>query len=253
MPDEPLSHEHSGIPRRTFLAMMGAVGGTLAGVTLAVKRAACETIAIGDVDKGEDVFSYVKRIKGDFDLTLYRQVIGAANEFKEGDQTIGVGAADEKSRRNARTLLANTTIKDLYEHPLLVDELQKLIWKTTDQARYEEVKDWTMGRLKAFLLQEPEAAIKAMMNGLTSDVIGCVPKLMTDEELIALGGKIFNPLPGTKMGAKGYMGARIQPNSPTDHPDRCHVAGFRCVFLCNGRHRDRDQPRGQPSQECRPG
>ena len=26
-------------------------------------------------------------------------------------------------------------------------------------------------------------------------------------------------LPGTRMGAKGYMGARIQPNSPTDHPE----------------------------------
>ncbi len=57
------------------------------------------------------------------------------------------------------------------------------------------------------------------MNGLTSDTIGCVPKLMSNEELIALGQKIFNVLPGTKMGAKGYMGARIQPNSPTDHPE----------------------------------
>ena len=57
------------------------------------------------------------------------------------------------------------------------------------------------------------------MYGLTSDTIGCVPKLMTNEELIAIGQKIFNPLPGTKMGAKGYMGARIQPNSPTDHPE----------------------------------
>ena len=57
------------------------------------------------------------------------------------------------------------------------------------------------------------------MYGLTSDTIGCVPKLMSNEELIALGQKIFNVLPGTKMGAKGYMGARIQPNSPTDHPE----------------------------------
>ena len=57
------------------------------------------------------------------------------------------------------------------------------------------------------------------MYGLTSDTIGCVPKLMSNQELTALGQKIFNELPGTKMGAKGYMGARIQPNSPTDHPE----------------------------------
>ena len=41
---------------------------------------------------------------------------------------------------------------------------------------------------------------------------------MSNEELIKLG-QMFNVIPGTKLGAKGYLGARIQPNSPTDHPD----------------------------------
>ena len=79
-------------------------------------------------------------------------MIGAANDFKEGDQTIGVGAADEATRDNARALLANTKIRDLHEHPLLVDDLQQLIWQTTDQAQYAKVQDWTMGQLKEFLL-----------------------------------------------------------------------------------------------------
>ena len=177
------------------------------------------SVSVKEVKSGEDVFAYITRVKGGFDQTLYQQVIGAANAFKEGDQAIGVGAEDEATRKNARALLANTKIKDLYEHPLLVDDLQKLIWQTTDQAQYEKVKDWTMGQLKEFLLTKSEAEIKGIMNGLTSDTIGCVPKLMSNEELIALGQKIFNVLPGTKMGAKGYMGARIQPNSPTDHPE----------------------------------
>ena len=42
---------------------------------------------------------------------------------------------------------------------------------------------------------------------------------MSNEELIAVGAKVFNPLPGSKLGARGYMGARIQPNSPTDDPE----------------------------------
>ena len=100
-----------------------------------------------------------------------------------------------------------------------MDDLQRLIWQTTDQAQYAKVKDWTMGQLKEFLLTASEAEIKGVMNGLTSDTIGCVPKLMSNQELIVLGQKIFNVLPGTRMGAKGYMGARIQPNSPTDHPE----------------------------------
>ena len=42
---------------------------------------------------------------------------------------------------------------------------------------------------------------------------------MSNQELIAVNKKIFNPLPGTKIGAKGYLSARIQPNSPTDDPE----------------------------------
>ena len=100
-----------------------------------------------------------------------------------------------------------------------MDDLQRLIWQTTDKNQYAKVQDWTMGQLKQFLLTGSEDQIKDVMNGLNSDVIGCVPKLMSNEELIIVGQKIFNVLPGTQMGAKGYMGARIQPNSPTDHPE----------------------------------
>ena len=168
---------------------------------------------------GEDVFAYITRQKGSFDQTLYRQVIGSSNAFKEGDETIAVGASDEKSRQNARSLLSNTKIKDLHEHPLHVDDLQKLIWQTTDKAQYDKIKNWTMGELKEFLLTKSEAEIKGIMYGLNSETIGCIPKLMSDEELIKLDQKIFNPLPGTKIGSKGYLSARIQPNSPTDNPD----------------------------------
>jgi ethanolamine ammonia-lyase large subunit len=206
--------------RRQFLVTMGAAGTALASYRVIANAATGGgTIAINQINPGEDVFGYIGRIKGGFDQTLYRQVIGAANDFKEGDQAIGVAAADEATRGNARALLANTRIRDLHEHPLLVDDLQRLIWRTTDQAQYARVQDWTMGQLKEFLLSAPEPEIKGVMYGLTSDTIGCVPKLMSNQELIALGQKVFNVLPGTMMGANGYMGARIQPNSPTDHPE----------------------------------
>ncbi|QRM57845.1 ethanolamine ammonia-lyase subunit EutB [Sinorhizobium sp. BG8] len=215
-----LSNQNDGLSRRELLTMAGVTAVTLASYSHSARGApGGETIVIEEVKQGEDVFAYITRVKGAFDLTGYQQVIGAANMFKEGDQTIGVGAKDEATRTNARALLANTKIKDLHQRPLFEDDLQRLIWQTTDQAQYEVVKDWTMGQLKEFLLSEPEDKIKGIMNGLSSDTIGCVPKLMSDEELTALSQKIFNVMPGTKLGAKGYMGARIQPNSPTDHPD----------------------------------
>lgn len=216
---EGIFHEDDGMDRRTFLAIMGAASIAFARLTLTSGHAMREIAVMKDVNRGEDVFSYVQRMKGRFDLTLYRQVIGSANAFKEGDQAIGVGAADEESRMNARTLLENTKIKDLYEHPLLADDLQRLIWKTIDPAQYEKVKGWSMGQLKTFLLGASEPEIRGVMAGLTSETIGCVPKLMTDEDLVEIGQRIYNPLPGTRLGAKGYMGSRIQPNSPTDHPE----------------------------------
>lgn len=227
-----------GMSRRRFLTMMGAAGVTLAGYSLAAKRASAaevtEPVSVGDVKQGEDIFAYIGRVKGGFDQKFYQQVIGAANEFKEGDVTIGAGAKDEATRQNARGLLANTKIKDLYEHPLLVDSVQKLVWETTDQAQYAKVKDLSMGQLKEFLLTRSEGEIKGIMYGLTSDTIGCVPKLMSNEELIKLDQKIFNVLPGTKIGAKGYMGARIQPNSPTDHPDDVMWQTFNAFAYATG-------------------
>ncbi|WP_019280043.1 ethanolamine ammonia-lyase [Rhizobium grahamii] len=211
------SEGHEGLSRRELLVMMSA--STVLASYGNAARAARDSIVVGEVAPGEDVFAYVSRRTGGFDRTVYQQVIGAANDFKEGDRATGVGAADEATRTNARALLTNTKIGDLYEHPLFEDDLQRLIWQTTDQAQYAKVKDWTMGQLKDFLLTRSEIDIKGVMNGLTSDTIGCVPKLMSNEELIALGQKIFNVLPGTMIGSKGYMGARIQPNSPTDHPD----------------------------------
>jgi ethanolamine ammonia-lyase large subunit len=173
-------------------------------------------VTIKDVKPGEDVFSYIKRVKGSFDQKLYQQVIGAANPFKEGDQTIGVGADNDTSRENARKLLANTKIKDITQHPLLNDDLYKFIAKSVNSAQYNKIKDWTMGKMKNFLLTKSESEIKAVMFGMNSEVVGCIPKLMSNQELIAVDKKIFNPLPGTKIGAKGYLSARIQPNSPTD-------------------------------------
>ncbi len=191
-------------------------------------------VTIEGVKTGEDVFAYVSRIKGKFDQTLYQQVMGAANAFKEGDATIKVAADNETTRVYARMLLTNTKIGDIHENPLFVDDLQKLIWQTTDQAQYEKVKGMTLGELKIFLLTRSEDDIKGIMYGLNSDVIGCIPKLMSNAELTALGQKVFNPLPGSKMGSKGYLSARVQPNSPTDNPDDIRWQVFNAFSFATG-------------------
>jgi ethanolamine ammonia-lyase large subunit len=189
------------------------------GLALTFVSSLAGAVAIRDVKPGEDIFAYVTRAKGQFDQTLYQQVVGAANSFKEGDEAIGVAAEDDASRENARKLMANTKIKDLMAKPLFVDAQYDLITNTTDMAQYNKIKNWTMGELKDFLLTKSETQIKGIMYGLHSDIIGNIVKLMSNEELIRIGQTVFNPLPGSKIGAKGYLSARIQPNSPTDNPE----------------------------------
>ncbi|MCA9015057.1 MAG: ethanolamine ammonia-lyase subunit EutB [Planctomycetaceae bacterium] len=176
-------------------------------------------VSIPEIQDSEDLFAYIERKQGKFDPTLYRQLLGASNEFKEGDQMIGVAAVDQQTRNNARKLIERTRIQDLNAHPVFEDELHQLIVQVQSPEARDRAAKLTVGELKQLLLTENEAAIKAVAPGLSSDVIGCVVKLMSQQELITVGAKVFNPLPGSQIGAKGYLGARIQPNSPTDHPD----------------------------------
>ncbi len=167
----------------------------------------------------EDIFAYIRRIRGRHDGPLYAQILGAANDFKEGDQIVGVAAADATSRTHARSLLARTRLADIDAHPLHQDHLLQFI--TPDRRRRGRTAPAgnTFAEFKRFLLDQDEQTIKSVVPGLSSDVIGCVVKLMSNEQLIRIGQKIFNALPGSQIGAKGYLGARVQPNSPTDNVD----------------------------------
>ncbi|SHO63107.1 ethanolamine ammonia-lyase subunit EutB [Algoriphagus zhangzhouensis] len=210
------------ISRKEFLAQMGILGTSVVvfnscGFNSSTKNVvSMDPPVIDQLKSGEDIFSYIKRTTEDFNQTLFRQIIGAANEFKEGDQTLGVAAESSNSRENARILLANTKVGDLNQQSLFSDELYDLIQDTTE--KNPDLDSWTVGELKEFILTQPEESIKEIMPALNSDIIACVVKLMSNEELIQLGQKVFNPIPGTQIGSKGYMSARVQPNSPTDNP-----------------------------------
>ncbi len=166
----------------------------------------------------EDIFSCIDRLQGKFDRELYLKILGNANEFKEGDQIVGVAATDANERFQARTLLANTLLADIDANPPISDQLHALIVRTTVPTP-EALNGMTVGQLKASLLSWSESEIHAIKGSLSSDCIACVVKLMSNDELIAIGAKVFNALPNSRIGAKGYLGARLQPNSPTDHLD----------------------------------
>jgi ethanolamine ammonia-lyase large subunit len=166
----------------------------------------------------EDLFAHLARTGG-LDLARYRRLLGAANEFKEGDAALGLAAADMSERTAARALLARTRLRDLAANPPFRDDLADRLAAALDPQIAAHLATWSLGQLKTFLLTADEPDIHAILPGLASDAIACLVKLMSDAELTALGARLFNPLPGSDLGARGRLGARIQPNSPTDHPD----------------------------------
>ncbi|MBX3421545.1 MAG: ethanolamine ammonia-lyase subunit EutB [Pirellulaceae bacterium] len=212
------------LDRRRFI---GAVSATSAG-SIAVRHSPfLKAAVLGDSSTHDwpdalpedDLVSYLARVSRVWDDRLYKHLLGAANPFKEGDSIVGVAAKNDRHRELARQVLANTALHIVDAHPPLEDDLFRALRGSLDAAAHQRTADWTFDQLKLFLLEQDEREIQAVTTGLSSDVIGCVVKLLSDAELIAVGGKLFNPLPGSQIGARGYLSARIQPNSPTDHPD----------------------------------
>lgn len=212
-----------GMTRREFCSGAGAAVGTMLipGVLNAGEYVSAlpSAVRIGPLKRGEDLFSYMKRVSGGFSQDLYQKIIGAANEFKEGDRIIGVAAADEITRRRARRLLLATRAGDIDSHPLFSDPLYDTISSILNPAARARVSVMTLRQLRDIILLRSESTIRSIIDGLSCDLAGCLVKVMSNKELITAGRRIFNPLPGSRIGESGYLGARIQPNSPTDNPD----------------------------------
>lgn len=201
----------SAFRRRQFL-----VAGCSAGL-LAATRGYGATPSLSSAD--QNLVTWVQETAGKWDPLLYCRMLGAANEFKEGDAIIGVAAKDEAERRLARDLLSRTTLAAIDQHPPYVDELSEFLKTGVDQTSQAAMSHLTLAELRTLLLTRPEEELHRIRRGLSSDVIACVVRLMTNEDLVLLGSRLFNSLPGSQIGAKGYLGARIQPNSPTDNVD----------------------------------
>lgn len=213
-----------GITRRDFCTWVAtaaawtAMPGGLAHATAATPPTH-GGVRVENIRSDDDLFSYIQRLQGRFDPALYRRIIGAANEFKEGDQIIGVAAADDASRRRARLLLARTRVGTLAGRPVFNDTLYDATTACLSRTAFDRIQSMTMAELRDVVLQRRASELWPVIGGLPSDVVGCLVKIMSASDLMATGRKICPTLPGTQLGARGYLGARIQPNSPTDHPE----------------------------------
>ncbi len=154
-----------------------------------------------------------------------KDVLAKANEEKTGDKLAGVAAETAQERVAAKVVLANLTLKDLRENPVVPyeqDEVTRIIQDDLNRPIYEEIKGWTVAELREWLLSETTTAcdIRRTSRGLTSEMIAAVAKLMGNLDLIYAGQKIrVTAHCNTTIGLPGTLSCRLQPNHTTDDPE----------------------------------
>jgi ethanolamine ammonia-lyase large subunit len=141
-----------------------------------------------------------------------------ANDFKEGDLSVG-GTSDNQVRIEARKELASLRIGEISSAVFVEDQVTETLHSILDSELADEIAHLTVGELRHILLTSDMGAwVRRYRDGLVSEVIAAVAKLMTNDELAAVSRGLFNPLPGDgiAIGARAHFGSRIQPNSPGD-------------------------------------
>ena len=150
-----------------------------------------------------------------------KEVLAKANEEKSGDRLARVIAGSTEERVAAKVVLSELTIGDLRNNPVVdydKDEITRVIQDGVNEDIYNRINGITIGDFREFLLSSSGEEIKEIRDGLTSEVIAGVTKLMSNMDLICVSRKLVNIATcNTTIGKLGTLSARLQPNHPIDN------------------------------------
>lgn len=151
-----------------------------------------------------------------------KEIMAKANEQRSGDELAGIAAEDASERMAAKSVLADLTLADIRNEPLLPpekDEVSRVIDEHVSEPIYNQIRNWTVAELREYLLKQdtgmPE--IQRLTRGLTSEMIAAAAKIMSNLDLIQAAAKIeVRTHCNYTIGQKGVLAGRAQPNHPTD-------------------------------------
>jgi len=155
-------------------------------------------------------------------------LLGRANEARSGDELAGVAARTERERVAAKMVLADLTLNDLRENPVVPyerDEVTRVIDDALDRRAFARVRNRTVGEFREWLLDDDTSGddIAAVGRGLTAEMAAAVAKLCSNLDLITIAAKIrVVTRARTTIGMRGRLSTRLQPNHPRD--DRAGIA-----------------------------
>ncbi|MGL4209688.1 MAG: ethanolamine ammonia-lyase subunit EutB [Candidatus Adiutrix sp.] len=161
-------------------------------------------------------------------------VLAKANDEKSGDTLLGRAAHTVTERTAAKIVLANLTLEDIYENPVLPpekDEVSRALKEDLSLGIYNRIKSWTVGHLRNWILDHNTSGedLLRLSRGLEAEAAAAVTKLMTAMDLVYGASKIVVPgTCATTVGLPGTLSFRCQPNHPADD-----LEGIR-ASLCEG-------------------
>lgn len=160
-----------------------------------------------------------------YEFGSVKEVLAKANEEKSGDKLAGVAAASAEERVAAKTVLAQLTLNDLFNNPVVPydeDEVTRIIIDQVNTRIFDSIKNWTVEELREWLLSDTttDNDIMFVRRALTAEMIAAVCKLMSNMDLIVAAKKIrIEKTANTTIGRPGTFSARLQPNHTTDNID----------------------------------
>lgn len=160
-----------------------------------------------------------------YEFCSVKEVLAKANEEKSGDILAGIAASSISERIAAKEVLSEMLLSDLRNNPVVPyeeDDVTRIIQDDVNERIYGRIKNWTVGELREWLLDYKTAGedIKRVRNGLTSEMVAAVAKLMSNLDLIYAASKIqVTAHCNTTIGEKGTLAIRLQPNHTTDNID----------------------------------
>ena len=150
------------------------------------------------------------------------EVLAKANPPKSGDDLAGVSARDAVERVAARAVLADLTLRELREHPVVPyerDELTRHVEDELDAQAFAAVAHLTVGQFREWLLDIDTTGptLRAIAPGLTPEMAAAACKLMSNFDLMTVGAKCQVVVRANNtLGLPGRLSSRCQPNHPTD-------------------------------------
>ena len=169
-----------------------------------------------------------------------KTLLGKASPYRSGDELAGVTAESYEERVAAQITLADVPLKTFLNEvviPYEQDEITRLIIDSHDITSFSLISHLTVGELRDWLLSDETdtATLTHIAAGITPEMAAAVSKLMSNQDLIAIGKKceVVTRFRNT-IGLRGRFSTRLQPNHPTDDPKGVAASIIDGLLHCSG-------------------